>query len=68
MGKCYMEISYSKREWSFPKIAIVAIEAEDGRLISECAEIAKKKLEETIGEKVEMLDFSYLGSNVVIID
>ena len=68
MEKCYMEISYSKREWSFPKIAIVAIEAEDGRLISECAEIAKKKLEKTIGEQIEMLDFSYLGSKVTFIE
>ena len=68
MEKCYIEIAYSKREWSWPKTAIVAIEAEDGRLISELADIAKAKLEKTIGENVAMLSFSYLGRNVMFIE
>lgn len=68
MEKCYVEVTYTNSNYRSAKIAVVAVPAEDGRLIADTAKVAKKKLEETIGEKVEMLDFSYLGRNILIID
>ena len=68
MEKSYVEITYSKREYSTAKTAIVAIQFEDGRLISESAVIAKAKLEEHIGETVDLLNYRYLGGNLLIID
>ena len=63
----FIEITYTERKSNSPKIAIVAVPADDGRLIPESAAIAKEKLEEHVGEKVNMLDYSYLGRNVTII-
>lgn len=68
MNKVYMEITYSKREYTTGRTAIVAIESSGGSLISDLAKIAKAKLEDTINDNVVMLGYRYLGDTVIIIE
>ena len=67
MGKSYVELWYRKGHGA-ARCAIVAVPPEHGRLISDTAELARKKLEEVVGCSIVMIDYSYLGDSVTIVE
>ena len=67
MEKNYIEFTYFQKDWDAIKTTVVEVETEVGLLISECAEIARKKLEDNIG-KIIMVKYRYLGHNVAAIN
>lgn len=67
MRKSYIELWYRKGHGA-ARCAIVAVPPEHGRLISDTAELARKKLEDDVGGSIIMIDYSYLGDNVLIVE
>jgi hypothetical protein len=67
MRKSYVELWYRKRHGA-ARCAIVAVPSEHRRLLSDTAELARKKLEETVGAPVVMISYSYLGDHVTILE
>lgn len=67
MKKSYVELWYRKGHGA-AKCAIVTVPPEHRRLISDTAELARKKLEETIGGPIVMISYSYLGDHVTILE
>lgn len=67
MKKSYVELWYRKVHGA-ARCAVVAVPPEHGRLISDTAELARKKLEETVGVPIVMINYSYLGDSVIIVE
>lgn len=67
MRKSYIELWYRKGHGA-ARCAIVAVPPEHGRLVSDTAELARKKLEDTIGGTIVMIEYSYLGDSVTIVE
>ena len=68
MLKSYYQIGFCRENESNPEIAIVAIPFEDNSLISDGAKLAKTRLEENIGEPVKLVNYSWLGTKLTIIE
>lgn len=67
MKKSYIELWYRKGHGA-ARCAIVAVPSEHRRLISDTAELAKQKLEETVGSVITMISYNYLGTSVMIVE
>jgi hypothetical protein len=67
MNKSYVELWYRKGHGA-AKCAVVAVPVEHRRLISDTAELARKKLEEAVGSPIVMINYSYLGAHVTIVE
>jgi hypothetical protein len=68
MMKSYYQIGFCKENDRNPEIAIVAIPFEDNGLISDGAKRAKAKLEKSVGEPVRMIDYSWLGTKITVVE
>ena len=63
MKKCYFRIEYGVPGYRSAKDVIVAVTAQEGLSTVEMAKIAIEKLEEIIGEKVNVLRYNKMPSN-----
>lgn len=67
MKKSYVEIWYRNGHGA-ARCAVVAVEPENGRLISDTAELARQKLAAKTGNEINMFDYKYLGNDILIVE